>query len=210
MKIAHASDLHGDYHILDRATEKPDVWVLTGDIFPNRTRGNVPNEVAFQQHWFSWKADSIVKRLRGAPVIIVPGNHDYADLAKLLRRSGVTAQEVTTEGLTFQGVRFAGFGHIPIIAGEWNRETGMDQLALLTRRALDLGKAEVLVTHCPPDGILNGNYEGNAPLTSHLAYRPHQVRLHLFGHAHEDGGKEETHMDVRFVNSACTVSIIDF
>lgn len=213
MKIAHASDLHGSTLLLEGMAEhpedRPDLWVFTGDMFPNITRGNRRIEPNFQAHWYA-ENELVFKRcLQDRTVLLVPGNHDYVDLAKLLRRSGVDAREVTPDGLTYKKIRFAGFGHIPIIAGEWNLETPMSQLAMLTRRTLEVGNPEVLVTHSPPDGILNGYYEGIAPITSALTYRPHRVRLHLFGHQHEEGGKSVEHMGIRFVNSACTVSIID-
>jgi len=209
MKIAHASDIHGDVSVLAKVDEPVDLWVLTGDIFPNVTRGNRRIEEVAQVRWYAEMSRWFAHTFGKTPVLLVPGNHDYADLANLLRRDGVNAREVTPEGLTFKGVRFAGFGQIPIIAGEWNRETTMSQLAILTRRTLELGNPEVLVTHAPPDGILNGLYRGIGPLTSYLSYRPHRVRLHLFGHAHEDGGREETIMGIRFVNSALTATVID-
>jgi Icc-related predicted phosphoesterase len=209
MRIAHASDLHGHFEILGQVTEPPDLWVLSGDFFPNRTRGNIPIEIQFQTAWFGWKAGSILRRLQGAPVLYVPGNHDYQDLGTLLRREGVDAREITPQGCSFKGLRFAGFGHIPIINGEWNRETTMNQLSLLTRMTLEKGNPDVLVTHAPPDGILNGYYQGIGPLNSALTYYHHRVRLHLFGHAHEDGGKEVSLMGIRFVNSACCVQVVD-
>lgn len=209
MKIAHASDLHGDVSVLAKVEDPVDLWVLTGDIFPNVTRGNRRIEDVAQVRWYAEMSRWFTHTFGKTPVLLVPGNHDYVDLANLLRRDGVNAREVTPDGLTFKGVRFAGFGQIPIIAGEWNRETTMSQLAILTRRTMELGNPEVLVTHAPPDGILNGLYQGIGPLTSYLSYRPHRVRLHLFGHAHEDGGREETIMGIRFVNSALTATVID-
>lgn len=209
MKIAHTSDLHGNYTILGQVDSPPDLWVITGDFFPNLTRGRRSIEEEFQTRWYSMEAGHIIRLLHGVPVLWVPGNHDYVDLVKLLRRDGVRALEVTPKGCTFGGLRFAGFGEIPFICGEWNREVTLSQLACLTRMTLEMGNPDVLVTHCPPDGILNGLYEGIAPLTSSLAYRPHQVRLHLFGHAHEDGGGQVEHMGIRFVNSAGTVTTIE-
>lgn len=209
MRIAHASDLHGHYEILDRVNGVvPDLWVLTGDFFPNRTRGDIEVELAFQAQWFGFKSFSIRRRLLGAPVLIVPGNHDYADLAAHLYRDGVNAREVTPEGCTFRGLTFAGFGHIPFVAGEWNRESTTAELHDLTHRTLDCDP-DVLLTHCPPDGILNGIFPGNGPLVTALTYRPHKVTHHLFGHAHEDGHKRVEHMGITFVNSAKTLQWVE-
>jgi len=208
MRIAHASDLHGWFQILDSVTLVPDVWIFTGDFFPNRTRGNYGIEVLYQTQWYASFARDLVALLRGAPVLLVPGNHDYADLAALLRRDGVDAREVTPHGAVFQGLRFSGFGHIPLICGEWNREASHRELCDLTLTTFQ-SDPDVLLTHAPPDGILNGQYNGIGAVTSALAYQKHKVRLHLFGHSHEDGGKFAQHMGVLFVNSATTVQVVN-
>ena len=55
MKILHSSDLHGSYKELLMALEGDfDVWVDTGDFFPNKTRGDRNIETSFQNKWFSW------------------------------------------------------------------------------------------------------------------------------------------------------------
>lgn len=215
MRIAHVSDMHGGYNILNKVTEPPDLWVFTGDIFPymgfdhNAHWGVSSFEIPHQMRWYSHKGPSIVRRLRGKPVLLVPGNHDYADLAKLLRRDGVNAQEVTPEGVDFQGVRFAGFGHIPFIGGRWNREAFVPELQDLSHRTLTVGDPDVLLTHAPPGHILGGVHPGNGPLLTALSRLPHRVRVHLFGHIHETGGRMVEHMGIRFYNSATTVQVLD-
>ena len=142
-------------------------------------------------------------------ITLVPGNHDFADLAMLLRRDGVNAQEVTPEGVDFQGVRFAGFGHIPFIEGRWNREVFVPELRDLSHRTLTVGDPDVLLTHAPPGHILGGSHPGNGPLLTALTHLPHRVRVHLFGHIHETGGRLVEHMGIRFYNSATTVQVLD-
>jgi Icc-related predicted phosphoesterase len=215
MKIAHVSDIHGHYTILDKVKDPPDLWCLTGDIFPYMKSshhihwGDPSFEIPHQMRWYSYKGGSIVRRLRGKPVLLVPGNHDFADLAMFLRRDGVDAREVTPEGVEFQGVRFAGFGHIPFIEGRWNREVHTPELRELTHRTLSVGNPEVLLTHAPPGNILGGDYPGNGPLLTALTYLPHQVRVHLFGHIHVTGGCVVEHMGIKFVNSATTVQVLE-
>ena len=207
MIIAHASDLHGDWSLLSTIPEVPDLWVFTGDMMPNATRGHHSVEIPHQTHWYiknSWK---FLPFLGNAPVLLVPGNHDYADLAVMLHRDGVEAYEVKPHGVVVNGLRFSGFGNIPLIMGEWNRESTYQELHDLTKRSLD-SDPDVLLTHAPPDGILNGDYKGIGAVTSALANRDHRVRLHLFGHSHEAGGKMEHHMGVTFVNSAQHLQLI--
>lgn len=211
MRIAHVSDLHGHYKVLDRIVEPPDVWCFTGDIFPYMPLtehvhwGVSSHEIRHQTRWYSFKSDSIVRRLKGKPVLLVPGNHDFANLAGLLRQDGVDAREVTPDGLEFMGVRFAGFGHIPFIQGRWNREVFDDELRDLSLRTLSVGNPDVLLTHAPPGHILGAESPGNTPLLTALTYQPHKVRVHLFGHIHETGGRMVELMDVKFYNSATTL-----
>lgn len=220
MRIAHASDLHGKYEILDRVGEPPDLWCLTGDIFPYmRLRdsdfwGNPKFEVPHQLRWFGNKAGSFARRLGDRPVLLVPGNHDFADLAVLLRRAGVDAREVTPDGLEFQGVRFAGFGHVPYFQGKWNREVHDLQLRDLSYRTITVGNPTVLLTHAPPGNILSHDIlshdiPGIYTLQTALTYTAHNVRVHLFGHIHECGGKMVEHMGIRFFNSATTLQVFD-
>lgn len=55
MIIGHFSDLHGHLNWLDpvlQARGLPDVFVCSGDFFPNQTRGIVGAEVRYQTRWF--------------------------------------------------------------------------------------------------------------------------------------------------------------
>lgn len=207
--------MHGAYNILNRVKEAPDLWCLTGDIFPymgfdHQAQWGVPSfEIPHQTRWFSYKGESIVRRLQGKPVLLVPGNHDFADLAKLLRLHGADAQEVTPEGVDFRGVRFAGYGHIPYMEGRWNREVDTSELWDLSLRTLKVGDPEVLLTHGPPGHILTATYPGNGSLMDALYHIPHRVRVHLFGHIHETGGRSYEYMGIRFYNSATTVQVLD-
>jgi len=208
MIIAHASDLHADFEVLAQLDVKPDLFVFTGDMLPNATRGHVHTELNYQGHWYKRNAWSLLSKLHNAPVLLVPGNHDYIDLAAYLRRDGVDAQDVTPQGVVFQGKRFSGFGHIPVIAGEWNREVSQNELAGLTQATMQ-SDPDVILTHAPPDGILNGQYTGNIALVRALLSPEHRVNLHLFGHSHEDGGRHLALGGILFVNSATTVQVIE-
>lgn len=215
MRIAHVSDMHGAYKILDRVTDPPDLWCFTGDIFPymglrHQAQWGMPSfEIPHQTRWWSYKGESIVRRLLGKPVLLVPGNHDYVGIAALLRGRGVDAQEVTPEGVDFRGVRFAGFGHIPFIEGRWNREASASELWDLSLRTLKVGDPEVLLTHAPPGHILAATYPGNQSLLDALYHIPHRVRTHLFGHIHETGGRSFEDMGIRFFNSATTLQVVN-
>lgn len=222
MIIFHASDFHGRYKTNTRSLGydafpdmTPDLWILTGDMFPNKTRGREAEEIPYQARWFRHKCDSIISRLRGAPVLCVGGNHDYINMALRLRSQGVEAYEVTPQGVTVKGIRFAGFREIPYIAGEWNGESDRGTLQERVFDTFEEGNPDILVTHAPPQGILDGTgfdeeHVGIEPLTTALMYRNHNVKVHCFGHVHEQGGRSITEHGIRFYNSAETVTWFEF
>lgn len=201
--IAHFSDLHGNLSPLFASSDLPDVFVCTGDLFPNETRGDRAVEVPFQTAWFESIADAFVARLGGRPLIWVGGNHDYVNLASLLRARGVEAYDVEEGPVDLCGHRFAGFGAIPYIAGEWNRE----EIALgPVVDACFEQDPTILVTHAPASGILDqcsdGHGDGIRPLTSALQFRPHRIVTHLHGHIHEMGQQDVEEMGIHFFNGA--------
>ena len=208
IRIGHFSDSHGN---LTHITGTPDVWVCTGDFFPNETRGKVAVEAPFQTAWFEANADALIARLGGKPLIWLAGNHDYVDLAKLLRARGCVAWNVAEAPVDFMGERFAGFEGIPWIVGEWHGELFDFHAPMEAVLAQD---PTVLLTHTPPSGILDndegkrGPKLGASPITSKLGYYHHRIHTHLFGHIHEQGGMDTEQMGIRFYNGACIVRII--
>jgi len=209
MKVLHTSDLHGSYKGLLRTDIDFDVWVDTGDFFPNRTRGDRTVEVGYQARWLALKSlpERLAAWLDGRPLISVPGNHDYVSLSAALRGAGAEAHEVTPAGVTVGGLTWAGFREIPWIAGEWNGETH-DFGALI--EATWETQPDVLVTHAPAGGILDGGTGkgyGIPGLASALSWKPHTIKAHLFGHTHECGGQSVSEVGVLFANGAGTASV---
>ena len=202
--ILHTSDLHGSYKPLLAALSAGDfdLWVDSGDFFPNSTRGIASVEASYQAKWFgAYKAlgERIAVALNGKPLVSVGGNHDYVSLAALVRAAGGTAYDLSDAPVEVCGLKFAGFRQIPWIAGEWNGET--HDFTGLVDAALG-ADPDVLVTHAPPYGILDEDGYGIGPLTTALAYRPHRIKAHLFGHAHHNGGQTAQEMGILFHNGA--------
>ena len=213
MIVGHASDLHGNLGGILGSSHKPDVWILSGDICPNKTRGKVAVEFPYQAEWLAHNALPLVEKFGDTPVVVVEGNHDYIDIAALLRLYGANAVNVTPEGVDVAGIRFAGFREIPYMIGEWNGECR--DFSDIVDRTFD-SDPEILVTHAPPAGILDddgmgkyGHGGGIPQLTSALAYRPHRVRAHFFGHIHEQGGKHFQKLGVHFFNGATFVRFVE-
>ena len=204
MKIAHTSDLHG--HLTVIIPDDCDVVVITGDFFPNKTRGIVSVEREYQEMWFYQHVDEIIAWLKGKPLLWMPGNHDYVSLADLLTASGYpSAVTIPEDGVDFLGHKWAGFREIPYINGEWMGECRDFQYVV--DRVMD-ADPDILVTHAPPSGILAGEH-GIPKLTSALQFRYHGIKAHLFGHVHREGGRQAKVMDVLFSNAATTLNVVE-
>ena len=210
MRFLHTSDLHGHWKDVLRFSNF-DVWVDTGDFFPNKTRGT-PEERRFQPRWFANKrvGERLAEWLDGRPLISVPGNHDYADLAKLMREAGARAYQVTAKGVEVDGVEYAGFREVPFIFGEWAGETQQADFRALVDDVFET-PPDVLVTHAGPASILSGGdqYHGGIDrLLTALSYRPHSIRAHMFGHDHDFGSQTVDEMGVIFSNSATKPKVV--
>lgn len=214
LRVLHTSDLHGHYKALLALRTPFDVWVDTGDFFDNFGRkrtGRIEAEFErkFQARWLSLKQlpARLTAWLDGRPALIVPGNHDFVSLEKYLQRAGANAQRVDTAGVDLLGYRWAGFREIPYIDGEWAGEE--HDLRPVCEAAL-AADPHILLTHGPPGGVLDSTQGYGSPaLTALLTYSSHRVALHLFGHCHEDGGRIQETLGVRFVNGACRARVLE-
>lgn len=217
MLIGHSSDLHGQIHkILEnyksaQSLGEFDLWIDSGDFFPNKTRGNVKIEVPFQREWFAKIVPEIIEWLDGKPVVSVSGNHDFVNLALELNAHGYeNAYMVTPEGIEVNGIKFAGYPNINRIMGEWNNETHYSDFDPIVNETFD-SDPQILVTHAPPASILDFPYYGNScgvqALLRAFTYRKHRISHHLFGHCHSGLGQRQE-MGVSFHNGATSFSLI--
>ena len=209
MKLYHFSDNHGNIDWLSTVDfSEIDLIVSTGDFFPNCSRVNAEKEVTFQRAWFQRNKDFLFEKFAGKTILIVNGNHDFICLAEELYSAGYyDAIKITTEGETIDGITFAGFGEIPYITGQWNREVDWRELKDLVEETLWC-VPDVLITHAPPASILDAGL-GIEPLLTALTYDRHKVKHHLFGHCHEFGGQRCERMEIKFYNSATTAQVIE-
>tara|TARA_Y100000034_G_scaffold135473_1_gene207535 strand:- start:2114 stop:2797 length:684 start_codon:yes stop_codon:yes gene_type:complete len=219
VRIAHASDLHADWRTLEHINKlgNIDVIVLTGDMLDNYGRWeyhriNPKAEKVFQKAWLKHVVPEWIKVFAGRPVVVVDGNHDFISLADAIKDEGYdNVFDVGIAGVTAHvaGLKFAGFREIPWIAGEWAGE-----VVAFDGIIEDILKAnpDVLVTHAPPAGILDGfagENHGIPSLTSALMYAEHKIRAHLFGHIHACGGRTEEVNGILFANGARSVHVIE-
>ena len=215
-KILHTSDLHGNYQLLIEILDSVDfdIWVDSGDFFPNSTRGDSAIENRFQDDWL--RQISLPEKLRnllsGRPVIVVPGNHDYIDLSSRLQEDGCTSHNLCHGSVTIDGIRFAGFREIPYIRGEWAGEVYNESFDEIVDKLIEKDP-NVVVTHAPGRGILSvdsyGSNHGIRQLSNAIQWKLQNVQAHLFGHVHGSGGRKTVLGDITFSNAATYFNIVE-
>lgn len=138
--------------------------------------------------------------------IVCPGNHDYAVWEQPVRAVRLFAESgafmMGKNPLEIEGVTFDGGPWMPLTGYDppWGFEMGEEELEAAWSR---VKKADVLVSHTPPQGILDVHAQrgpvGCPVLRSH-AFRI-KPKVHFFGHMHEcRGSVQEGGID--FVNVA--------
>jgi Icc-related predicted phosphoesterase len=196
MKILHLSDTHGHHRELG-ALPQADVVVHSGDITFHGSYDEVEDFVDwFSQLPFSYK-------------MFIAGNHDFALAGE--KGSGVDVCEkinallpertyyLCHSGVTICGLRFYGVPMFRATIDDTSYEKYYSAIPYNT---------DVLVTHQPPMGILDGGeyqgkpyHYGNALLLDRV--KSVSPKLHLFGHDHNVFG--HTMLDgICFSNGALT------
>jgi Icc-related predicted phosphoesterase len=215
LRVLHSSDLHGACETLLAVQEDFEVWLDTGDFFPNLGRveatGFRIDPIEERRHQLDWFTQSgLGPRLRdwlqGRKALSVPGNHDFVSLTTLLRQSDVDADEITIDGVCVSGVTWAGFREVPWMRGEWEGE--VRHLASFVDAAF-AADPDMLATHAPPAGILDRpGFFGIPELATALTGRKHNIKAHFFGHEHDDGGKWVQVGETLCVNAAAAVVVV--
>lgn len=157
------SDTHGHHQAL-QVPEDADIIICAGDAVEDDLRGGEYDDFIA---WFSslpakWK-------------IFVPGNHELSfdlgqadDIVKQFEAAGITVLQDAVEDC--DGVIIGSISGNSLIADE------------------DIPKdLDILVTHCPPYGILDEDMGSLEILNFVLKAAP---KWHLFGHIHETEGQQ--------------------
>ncbi len=202
MRIVHFSDWHGSL----RALPDADLYVCTGDMYPNTQRCLWPDkepEARFQADWAKRHASHFANLK--APVFCVRGNHDFAELYPLFADTDSFVCEFAASGVfSFGGLRFGGFRGVPPINGVWADEISEDEIAYqATLLPTDI---DVLVTHGPARGYLDDSY-GSKALRDFVDRGV--LKAHLFGHIHERAGEGISAGGMYLSNAAQTTRVIE-
>lgn len=207
MDVTCISDLHGHYPKL----EGGDLLIVAGDL----TKSDKEHEYSEFAAWLSCQKYELT--------IVIAGNHDKALCAgwkpfeAFEDCSSNEVQYLCDSGTEFEGLRIWG--------SPWTKRfPGMNPSCMAFTVDTDEELAEkwaripenvdILVTHCPPLGIMDEvqsyetgktEYTGSHSLMQEFYRERIKPRLHVFGHIHEGYGGPERLMDyphTMFVNAS--------
>jgi Icc-related predicted phosphoesterase len=192
MRLVCVSDTHG-YHDAMHVPDG-DVLIHAGDL----TRRGTLEEVRAAGAWLT--------KLPHKHKLVVAGNHDF-----LFERDPATARALFThatyledEGVEIDGVRFYGSPYTPEFFN-WAFMLPRGE-ALRAKWSRIPNDVDVLVTHGPPNKVLDRTVHGDHAGCEALAERVAELKpkLHVFGHIHEGYGIRDDG-PTRYMNaSICT------
>jgi Icc-related predicted phosphoesterase len=177
MLIRHISDSHGRHQ--EYKSIPCDIIIHSGD--ESNQRNPIDNQLEFDK-FIDWYKDYPAKHK-----ILVPGNHSTyieANLSwckRLCKEKGVTIlvdELIEIEGLTIFGTPYT---HT---FGNWVFTLPKEGIG---RRCLNYPKADILITHGPPKGVLDSSPfdEENSGERGQLKYcQKYNPLIHMFGHIH--------------------------
>lgn len=132
--------------------------------------------------------------------LLVAGNHDFTLEKFLEKRDALTGIDITyleNTGTEIDGLKFWGSPINPPFMNWAFQPPRFDWKSAIPK------DTNVLITHAPPFGILdyNGRVEIGCPNLLEAARELPKLRLHVFGHVHENMGSKLID-GVLFVNCA--------
>jgi Icc-related predicted phosphoesterase len=130
--------------------------------------------------------------------VVVPGNHDYILEEPSNRWQQIThATLLVDSGLEIEGIRIWGSPVTPLYGGAFGQSSPADRKRHWAQIPDDI---DILITHGPPFGILDGEPHEGCPELREAVLRV-KPRLHVFGHVHAGYGISRAKHTL-FVNAA--------
>jgi len=189
MKIVCISDTHGRHEFT--AVPAGDILVHGGDI---TRKGDLEDVESFN----SW-----LGTLPHKHKVVICGNHDFCfqEKPKQARDRITNAIYLEDSGCEIAGLTFYGSPWQPWF-GDWAFNLPRGEALAKVWAKIPPG-VDVLITHGPPEGILDRTIRGEVVGCRDLLARVHEVKpkLHVFGHIHEAAGKVEAEYTI-FVNAS--------
>ncbi|MDR1738345.1 MAG: metallophosphatase domain-containing protein [Candidatus Symbiothrix sp.] len=199
-KLLFLSDTHTQHRQLQNLPEA-DIVVFGGDIEGRnfrRSNEEAEHNVLDFVDWFCG--------LNYRHKIFIAGNHDlyFADktVGEVVQLLPENVHYLCDSGVEICGIKFWGSPVSPVFHNYWAfTETRGKEIA--RHWALIPKDTDVLITHCPPFGILdlteNGEHIGCVDLLKTV--QEIKSRYHLFGHVHESYGIEQQG-ETTFINGS--------
>lgn len=191
MKILCISDLHSQFPSKEKLPSA-DMIICAGD----STNLGRPQEVAQFFQWFS--------NVNYQYKICIAGNHDFLFQEYSLIQAFIPGNVIYLfdNMVEIEGKIIYGTPWQPWFGG-WAFNRSEFELIELYNRIPE--EVNILVTHCPPRGILDetimGEKCGSNSLFEKLSTLT-KLELHVFGHIHESGGQLYEHNGIKFVNAS--------
>jgi Icc-related predicted phosphoesterase len=191
LRIVCVSDTHGRH--TKTVLPPGDILVHAGDV----TQRGTLEEVEQFNEWLG----TLDGRYRHK--VVICGNHDFCfqEQPTAARARITNAIYLEDSGCEIDGLTFYGSPWQPWFGGwAFNLPRG-EQLAAVWAK-IPVG-VDVLVTHGPPEGVLDRTNRGDLAGCRDLLSRVYEVRprLHVFGHIHEAAGRLDTD-EIIFVNAS--------
>lgn len=189
------ADLHGEFPTL----EGGDLLIVAGDLVGR-------SALVAYQYFDKWLREQKYRKK-----IVIAGNHDLylVDNPYPINSPGVSF--LCDSGTEFEGLKIWGTPWTKTFKGINPNCTAFclkDEQELSEKWNLIPKDTDILVTHCPPWGVLDRiRYPDYNVGSESLLFKSTQIEpiLHVFGHIHEHGGKKEE-LHARFYVNASHVN----
>lgn len=204
IRILTFSDVHGDKALIARLKDTVDTYrssidviLCCGDITP--------------VHGSTVEAARMIGDL-GIRTLAVPGNFEMPNDMRMVCKE-LNWTDLHGKYIEVKGYLFAGCGGGNISPFSTPHELSEDQFSELLSKIRNINREGrlVLLTHCPPYGVVDETNQGihvgsNAIAEYILQERP---LMHFCGHIHEQGGREGTLGSTRIINTARNIMMVD-
>lgn len=197
MKIVIVGDTHCQHEDLEHLSG--DVLIHCGDMFDFLFEAD--DAIESMDEWFG-QQDFALR-------LCIGGNHDTTLQEALLDNSQpfANARYLEDESLEYGGLIFYGAPWTPLLEGHafYQSASEIEQSWQLIPSNVD-----VLITHTPPENILDRSSQGTSYGCPYLADAVRRVspRVHCFGHVHASAGSIEKN-GTHFINASAVNSQLE-
>jgi Icc-related predicted phosphoesterase len=207
MTVLCVSDIHDRFDDF-KPDELPeaDICLVAGDLteFGHRGETHGTGEIRRAAIWLQKMGE------RYSGLFWIPGNHDIGVTARTFddvpNGLCIMNQTVPVGGLTLHGISLTTCFAQPVLKEIWDYMTDAPEV---DAAAFDFPPVDVVLSHGPPKGVLDGPGRWGSP--GLLAYvKRHQPRLVVCGHIHEDGGRQERVGETLVINAARHAILFEF